>query len=193
VNAGGTATRAIELQWGANSERNVIGYRVYGPSGLVCPQNGAGEPSLTILSLALSCVDLKPPAYSATNIKYKVAALFRPPVPGKKEVSTELIGEGATAELNVPSGEPARPSAPASLTAKKEEDGSVKLTWPKVAGAAFYRIYRGSTEYTSRYGTASQAEKPSFVDTEAPSEHKYWVTAVTANLTESEYTVPVTK
>jgi type II secretory pathway pseudopilin PulG len=170
VNAGGTATRAIELEWQANTERNVIGYRVYGPSGLVCPQNAAGEPSLSTLSLALSCVDVHPPAYGASNIKYEVVALYHPLTPSKEAVSEE-IGHGAAAILNVPSGEPVRPSAPVPLSAKKEEDGSVKLTWPKVEGASFYRIYRGSTEYTSRYGTTAQAIEPSFVDTDATTAH----------------------
>jgi type II secretory pathway pseudopilin PulG len=188
VNVGGTQTRAIELQWHANSERNVVGYRVYGPSGLVCPRNGAGEPSPTTLSLALSCIDLHPPAYNASNIAYKVAALYRKaktaPEPEREELSEEL-GEGPATTLNVSPGEPARPSEPMSLSATKNEDGSVTLTWPKVEGAAFYRIYRGSTEYTSRYATAPQAEHPEFVDTDATAAHEYWVTAVSANLAES--------
>jgi hypothetical protein len=192
VIAGGVSTRAIELQWQANSERNVIGYRVYGPSGLVCPRNAAGEPSLTTLSTALSCIDLNPPAYSATNITYEVRALYHPSS-GAESVNTEEIKQGPAAVLKVPSGEPARPAAPKELEAKKNEDGSVTLKWSKVTGASFYRIYRGSTEYTSRYAVASPGTETTFVDTNAVSAHEYWVTAVTSSLTESTFIGPVTK
>jgi type II secretory pathway pseudopilin PulG len=191
VNVAGNQTRVVELQWHANSERNVVGYRVYGPGGLVCPRNAAGEPSMTTLSLSLSCIDLHAPAYNATNISYEVAALYHE-AEAKEELSTN-IAESARAVLNVPSGEPVWPSAPAPLSATKNEDGSVTLTWPKVEGAAFYRIYRGSTEYTSRYGTAPQAGIPEFVDTDATAAHEYWVTAVSSNLAESSPSKPVTK
>jgi|GEM_PF-1246959 len=191
VNAGGAMTRVIELQWQANSERNVIGYRVYGPSGLICPRNSAGEPSLTTLSLSLSCIDLHPPAYNASNVAYEVRALYHPASKlSPEEVNEKEVEQGPAAVLKVPSGEPTAPSAPASVTATKNEDGSVTLTWPKVEGAEFYRIYRGSTEYTSRYGTASEA---SFTDTDATTAHTYWVTAVSSSLTESPVAGPVTK
>jgi len=187
VNVSGSPTRVIELQWQANSERNVVGYRVYGPSGLVCPRNSSGEPSLTTLSLSLSCIDFNAAAYSAST--YEVTALYHQALlePEKEELSAN-IGEGARAILKVPSGEPVRPSAPASLTATKNEDGSVTLTWPKVEGAAFYRIYRGSTDYTSRYGVSSE---PTFLDTDAVTALEYWVTAVSSTLTESTYAGPV--
>ena len=191
VNASGAMTRVIELQWKANSERNVIGYRVYGPSGLACPRNPAGEPSLTTLSLALSCIDLHPPAYNASNIAYEVVALYHPAsTTGEEEIDEKKVEQGSPAVLKVPSGEPTAPSAPASVTATKNEDGSVTLTWPKVEGADFYRIYRGSTAYISRYGTASET---TFTDTDAAPAHTYWVTAVSPNLTESPVAGPVTK
>jgi Tfp pilus assembly protein PilV len=187
VNAGSGFSRAIELQWHANSERNIVGYRVYGPSGLVCPRNAAGEPSLTTLSLALSCIDLHPPAYPASNITYEVVALYHKP---SEETVSEEIGQGAPAVLKVPSGEPAWLSAPASLSATKNGDGSVTLAWPKVSGAAFYRVYRGSPEYTSRYAVVTPGTETTFQDTDATSPHEYWVTAVSlaigSQLAESE-------
>jgi hypothetical protein len=65
-------TQVAELQWQANSERNVIGYRVYNPSGKeVCP----GSPST--LSLQVSCIDFNPPAPTAANLTYSVVALYR--------------------------------------------------------------------------------------------------------------------
>src|SRR5207244_4963260 len=65
-------TQVVELQWQANSERNVVGYRVYNPSGKeVCP----GSPST--LSLEVSCIDFNPPEQTASNLTYKVVALYR--------------------------------------------------------------------------------------------------------------------
>ena len=65
-------TQVVELQWQANSERNVIGYRVYDPSGEeVCPGAAA------TLSLATSCIDLTPPATTASALTYSVVALYR--------------------------------------------------------------------------------------------------------------------
>jgi hypothetical protein len=66
------------------------------------------------------------------------------------------------------------------------------LKWeaPKSGTApSFYRIYRGSTDYTSRYGETTSTE---YKDTDATSTHAYWVTAVSSNLTESTFLGPVT-
>jgi Tfp pilus assembly protein PilV len=188
----GSPNRAIELQWQANSERNVIGYRVYGPSGLVCPRNGAGEPSLSLLSLALSCIDLHPPAYSASNITYEVVALYRE---AQGETLSEKVSQGPATVLKVPSGEPPSPNAPTTLEAKKNGDGSVTLKWSVPSGTpapAFYRIYRGSTDYTGRYDLITPGSATSYIDANAVATHSYWVTAVTSSLTESPFTGPVT-
>jgi hypothetical protein len=72
VSSEATKTQVAELQWQANTERNVIGYRVYNPSGKeVCP----GSPST--LSLELSCIDFSPPETTASNLTYSVVALYR--------------------------------------------------------------------------------------------------------------------
>jgi hypothetical protein len=68
----------------------------------------------------------------------------------------------------------------------------VTLKWeaPKTGTApSFYRIYRGSTEYTSRYGETTATE---FNDTDATTTHEYWVTAASSTLTESTLVGPVT-
>ena len=63
----GTAQAVTELEWKANPERNVIGYRVYNESNaLVCPE------SAQTLSLKLSCIDM-----ANTGGTYQVAALYR--------------------------------------------------------------------------------------------------------------------
>lgn len=64
----GTPTSVTEIEWDANSERNVIGYRVYNASGgLVCPA------STQTLSLKLSCYD----ASAANGGNYTIRALYR--------------------------------------------------------------------------------------------------------------------
>jgi Tfp pilus assembly protein PilV len=179
VNAGGVPTKVVELDWQANSERNVIGYRVFkGDGSEACP--GGGE-----LSLRVSCIDFKPPlpSGSAAERTYSVAALYRD--------SSGAVREGAAALFTVASGVPTGPTAPTNLTLKKNADGSTTLTWSAPSGGeavSFYRVYRGSTDYTSRYDTATST---TYTDTDAVTAHQYWVTATTANLTESPFAGPV--
>jgi type II secretory pathway pseudopilin PulG len=175
-------TKVVELEWKANTERNVIGYRVYDPSkALVCPASVA-EGGLTLLSVSLSCVDMTPPSPGASNLTFAASAVYR-------NYKGELA-EGPAGTLAIVGG----PHAPRSLEAKKQSDGSVLLTWEKPESGgepvSFYRIYRGSKNYTSRYDVvlASGSEsKYTYTDTDATVEHEYWVTAVDANLTESEF------
>jgi type II secretory pathway pseudopilin PulG len=186
VNVSGTAKNAVELQWQANTERNVIGYRVYGnhPSRhLVCPSAEA------TLSLTLSCIDFNPPLPSESGAQrtYNLVALYRD---AKGEVQSGLEAsftpEGG---LSAPPG----PQAPTELKVVKNENGSVTLSWKEPASGPaviFYRIYRGSTDYTSRYGVTSSGTTVTFTDSEAVTSHEYWVTAVNSNLTESSVLGP---
>jgi type IV pilus modification protein PilV len=186
----GSPTKAVELQWEANSERNVIGYRVYNPLGvlesdLICPSGGKST-----LSTALSCIELKTGFEPKSGLTYSLAALYRN-AEGKVE-------EGAKASFTLAFPAPAAPNTPTGLEAKKEENGSVRLTWEAPSGGtkvAFYRIYRGSTDYTSRYDTASVVEKqkPGYTDSDAIEKHTYWVTAVSETMTESAFSNQVTE
>jgi Tfp pilus assembly protein PilV len=173
----GTKKRALELQWEANSERNVIGYRVKSPEGSVCP-SGTGE-----LSLSLSCIEVPRKYEPGSTPAYTVAALYSN---AKKEI---VEGKKKTVTL----GKPEEPNVPTGLTVTKNEDGSVTLKWnaPKEGPAvAFYRIYRGSTNYTSRYATAPASET-SYNDSDATVAHTYWVAAVSSTMTESSFVGPV--
>jgi hypothetical protein len=173
----GVRTEDAELQWEANTEHNIIGYRVYRPGGLACPA------SEEMLSLALTCTDVGGP--KKTEATYEIAALYRN-AEGK-------VVEGAKATVKLPWPAPAAPAKPEPVEATKNEDGSVTLTWPKVSGAAFYRIYRESTNYASRYDVAPGSENPGYTDTDATVAHSYWVTAVNSNMHESAPVGPVTK
>jgi Tfp pilus assembly protein PilV len=183
----GKATKVVELQWQANSERNVIGYRVYNPKGeLVCPS------SASTLSVALTCTDFNLPAKaSESNQAYTVVAVYRK---AESEVLSETTSNGPAATATALKGPPEGPHVPGGpLSATKNADGSVTLKWSAPSGgsaAVFYRVYRGSEEYGGRYAVVP-AGTTEFTDSEAVTAHNYWVTAVNANLTESPLLGPV--
>jgi prepilin-type N-terminal cleavage/methylation domain-containing protein len=188
INVGGVPTKVVELQWQANSERNVIGYRVYtkrGKEGLVDEGEktaGACPGSPETLSIALSCIDFNPPSPGDPKLErtYALSALYR-----DKEGN---VREGRAALFTAEAG-PA-PNAPEKLKAHKELDGSVTLSWTEPPGepkVLFYRIYRGSTDYTGRYDTTSNGTTTTYTDNDAVVAHTYWVTAVTSTLTESSF------
>ena len=67
VRIDGTSRSVIELEWLANTERNVLGYRVYRPDlSLACPT------TLTAVHQPVTCVDTSPSWGT-----YRVAAVFR--------------------------------------------------------------------------------------------------------------------
>ncbi len=167
----GVASEVAEFQWKANTERNVIGYRVLGPNKeLICPE------SLESLNTTTSCTDLALPAEKPSERAYSVVALYRNAV--------EEIQQSAPGPITIKRAESTTPNAPTKLSLTKNADGSVTLKWeaPKTGSTpTFYRIYRGSTNYTSRYGETTSTE---FNDTDATTTHEYWVTAVGSHLTE---------
>jgi type II secretory pathway pseudopilin PulG len=182
-------TKVAELQWQANSERNVIGYRVYNAKNeLVCPTEAS------TLSTAQSCIDLKLAAKAPeSNQVYSVVALYRQ---AEGELLSKSVSEGPATKFTLEKGPPPAPNVPVGpLTATKNADGSVTLKWSPPSGGAvvvFYRIYRGGEEYTFRENLVG-AGATEFTDTNATSPHSYWVTAVNANLTESPFLGPVTQ
>jgi Tfp pilus assembly protein PilV len=176
--------KVVELEWKANTERNVIGYRVYDPSppgSLVCPE------SLSTLSVALSCIDMSPPAPAAANLTYSAYALYRNTLGELAQGAAGAFAVSKTVE---------GPNPPLTLEATKQAEGSVLLKWSAPAttpqAITFYRVYRGSKNYTSRYDVVP-AGTTTYTDTSAAVEHEYWVTAVDANFTESAFLGPVTK
>jgi type II secretory pathway pseudopilin PulG len=188
VYVSGTPKKVVDLQWQANTEKNVIGYRVYHVGGGSEPTRLACPESPSTLSLALSCIDFSPPKTTSPNLSYEVFALYRE---ASGELLSEETGQGAGARVEV-AGEPptlVAPKTPTSLTAKKNADGSVTLTWPEVSGAAYYRVYRETTDYTGRYAFITSGTTTTFTDSDAVTRHKYWVTAVNSKLMESPFLV----
>ncbi|MDP9384534.1 MAG: hypothetical protein M3P50_04765 [Actinomycetota bacterium] len=86
-----------------------------------------------------------------------------------------------------------RPPAPSGLKAATQADGTVLLSWtaPTSGDVAFYRIYKGGTEYTQRLGTTGSATEVTFVDTDPQGTFDYYVTSVSSKLAESTYVGPV--
>jgi type II secretory pathway pseudopilin PulG len=178
VYVSGVKKRVVEMEWRANTERNVIGYRVRNSTKeLVCPETEA------TLSTALSCIQFKNLPPLASPGAYSVAALYRN--------ASGVVQEGTPGTLTLVGGPPPAPNAPTVLGLEKNAEGAVVLKWKAPAAGGepvkFYRIYRGSTDYTSRYGVSAEA---TFTDADAATEHCYWVTAVDANLTESTFLGP---
>jgi len=182
INVSGVPQQVAELKWQANTERNVIGYRVYAPNGilsntLTCPNE------LATLSVALSCIDFNPPKPNAANLTYRLVALYR-------SANGEEVKEGPAASFTLnPSSATTAPNKPTGLEAKKNENGSVTLHWSAPSGGEppiFYRIYRSSTNYTGRYDVSS-GTSTTYTDSDAVTTHTYWVTAVDASLTESPF------
>lgn len=182
--AAGRNGSVVELEWLANRERDIAGYRVYRDGTLVasCP-----------LSTDTSCQDTSPPG--SPLLTYRVVALDRDPVTGN-------LREGATSlpvtvtQLNH------APNAPTGLTASTNADGSTALNWsapvpadPDVGDSiAFYRIYRDGTAVGARYDRTAVGSQTSYVDgRNGGTQHTYWVTAVDTQLAESVALGPVTR
>jgi prepilin-type N-terminal cleavage/methylation domain-containing protein len=184
----GVKKQVAELQWQPNTERNVIGYRVFNPSGtLVCPESAA------TLSLQPSCVDLLQsgsPTPASANLTYSVVALYRK---AEGEGLSVNISQGPAGTFTL-SKTPAAPKEPTGLSVTNAEGAGV-LKWVAPIGGApvvFYRIYRGSQNYTpGRYATVSAAALE-YTDTHTVEHATYWVTAVSATMTESPFTPMVT-
>jgi hypothetical protein len=145
---------------------------------------------LPTVSSALPCFHFSPPkAATATEAErtYTANALYRD--------SKGVVQQGPGGSFAVLGGPPPAPNAPKELKLTKNANGSVTLTWPASSTppeVAFYRIYRGSTDYTSRYAATGSASTTSYTDGDAEVTHTYWVTAVRANLSESPFVGPVT-
>ena len=166
----------VELEWSANPERDILGYRVYrtGSTSIkarICPAPTRGEQAVIT---RLTCTDPDPGPMPL----YTLVAVDRPtlgsPASGTREGdATTLVVGGAGV----------RPGAPLALTASVL-NGRVVLSWLPGIGAlpAFYRIYRDGVRIDR---TATSL--PSYVDP-VPLDgavRRYTVTAVSDQFNES--------
>lgn len=181
--AAGAKEKVVELQWQPNTERNVIGYRVYNRLKRVCPEGAA------TLSLEAACIDFSPPkpTDSSSELTYSVVALYRPAE--GEALSKTVVSEGPAGTRTLSKTPQAPSEMKGALKAEKTAEGAVVLKWTAPEGGAapvFYRVYRGSKNYPSRYAIVSSAITE-FTDTHAETPHEYWVTAVSESMTESPF------
>jgi len=190
VTGGRTIFGTVEIEWDANSERDIIGYEVRraGATGetVICPY--------AVQGLETSCTDPTPPG--TDPLEYRVYAYDRDAnaVPRAGDPSDpRVVTTGNQA--------PFAPHGP--LEATGNADGSVTLSWSRPSpedpdasdGIEFYRIYRDGTDIGNRYDRWFD-DRPdvTWQDTTTNGlEHTYWVTAVDEHHMESEFLGPVTK
>ena len=185
--AGGlTNFGTVEIEWTANSERDIIGYQVERADGTaVCP--------LASQKLDTLCVDQTPPA--TWPLTYYVYAFDKDPVTGDPR-------KGDRSDALVVTNTDQPPNAPTNLTASRAGDGTVTLTWKRPSpedpdagdGVAFYRVYRDGKAVGDRYGRWFDGSNSVTWQDSATggTTHTYWVTAVDQHYAESLYLGPVT-
>jgi prepilin-type N-terminal cleavage/methylation domain-containing protein len=188
VTGGRTAFGTVEIEWTANSERDVVGYQVFrvGAASPVC--------EITAQKLDTFCTDHSPPGDA--QLEYYVRAYDKDP-------TGALRASADSAHLLVRK-DNAAPYPVTGLTLTGLANGDVKLTWqrpapedPDVGDAiSFYRIYRGGTALGNRfdrYFDSSGNPTVSWTDTDTDGQpHSYWVTAVDQQYRESVVVGPVT-
>jgi len=190
--AGGHDTRAtpgwVDLQWSANRERDILGYRVSwagpdhvagnGDDTAACLTAGGG----TLLARdTTSCADFSPPAGAA---KYSIVAVDR------ATDGTLRDGDRETVSIAAPGSRPAAATGP--LIAHPGTLPTVTWSAPPSGNVSFYRIYRGGQDYGDRYDRTS-GSATTFTDSEPGSvSREYWITAVDSSFNESDAIGPVT-
>lgn len=191
----------VDIEWNANGEGDVVGYRVYRVDADGTPIERACPPAsdaASFLQSRLSCVDEAAPA---GTVRYAVVALDRDPDGHLREGAATTI---PVVEGNTP------PSAPTGLrvcaggsegcldaTGQPAPPGTTVLSWEPASdpdgAVAFYRIYRDGTGYDARYDRlyASASALVWIDDDTGGTEHEYRVTAVDEHFGESAPTEAV--
>lgn len=204
----GTAKTVADFQWTPNPELNVVGYRVYDPSGAAICQTSTTAFSSNCGANAWCfsptvCTDLNGSKWvSSNNPTYTVRALYYD--------ANKTLQEGNAQAVTLASGTPVPPPPvpQVSLTAITEPDNTAIITWSPPTGGtpvSFYWIYRDGDNYTNRYDTLSASSCTTsngtttctYHDTNRSSSHDYYITAVGgttpgADMAESPATGPVT-
>ncbi len=199
VMVAGTPTLGADLQWAANPERNVVGYRISKSGvGNICDTSTtaftANCGANVWCSTPTACVDL---SASTSNPSYTVAALYYD--------ANNTLQAGNPTNITLATGTPVPPpSVPqVSLSVVTQPDDTGILTWSPPSGGtpvSFYRIYRGGDNLSNRYDTvpaSSCSTTCTYHDTNRTAAASYWITAVGgttlgSDMAESLATGPVT-
>jgi prepilin-type N-terminal cleavage/methylation domain-containing protein len=185
VAGGRTSWGTVEIEWDANTERDIIGYDVRRDDGtVVCP--------LATQQLKTFCTDTAPPA--GPLLKYYVRAYDKTPGTGVPRYGADS-GPLLVTDTNTP------PNPP-TISSILSSGGVTTITWSKPSpadpdsgdGVAFYRIYRDGTSISDRYERwYDSSANVTYQDTVTDGKpHTYYVTAVDTHYAESPLVGPVT-
>jgi len=190
VTGGRTIFATVEIEWDANSERDIVGYEVR-------RLDAAGATVVCALAdqrLETTCTDTAPPA--TDPLEYVVYAYDRDP--------DGALREGDPSEVRTVTAGNRQPNPPTGLAAVRNADGSVTLTWSRPSpddpdgppdGVEFYRIYRDGQALANRYDRwFDGAPNVTWQDTQTNGlQHSYSVTAVDTQHLESPFAGPVSR
>jgi type II secretory pathway pseudopilin PulG len=189
VTGGRTGFGTVEIEWTANSERDIIGYQVY--------REGTATPicALAAQKLDTICTDHAPPP--TDPLKYTVYAYDQWPGTG-----TPRQGDASDPLFVV--ADNSRPFPPTNFDGTRDAaTGTVTLTWDRPSpqdpdtgdSIEFYRIYRDGILLVNRYARwFDSGVSPVWEDTQTGgTTHTYWVTAVDQYYAESLFAGPVIK
>jgi hypothetical protein len=184
VNAGRNGS-AVEIEWQANPEHDIVAYHVYRRL------TSGGAATQVCSTQQTSCQDQSPP--NQATLYYYVVAVDRDTAGNQREGA---IGNDAPVTLtNLP------PYAPTNLLASTN-NGTTILRWTAPSpqdpdpgdSIAFYRIYRDGSAYANRYDRTGTGSDLTYTDTGTDGVlHTYYVTAVDTQLAESPMLGPVTQ
>ena len=175
--AGGHDTRTgdwVDLEWKANPERDIVGYRVFRGTTQVCPT----DPSKYLPASTLSCADASPPngGTSYTMVAVDVDVRTGTTTNSKVAASLSVVGPGS------------RPAPPPGTPTVERTSGGPKLRWPASPDPViFYRVYADGHAFAQRVARTADAVALTWTDASAASTpHRYFVTAVDARYNESD-------
>jgi hypothetical protein len=177
---------AVEMEWAANTERDIIGYEVVrvDDGAVVCP--------LATQGLETTCTD--PAALDQVTVTYRVRAYDKAPVTGVPRA-------GAWSDPLVVVKSNLAPF-PAIIQSFSATGGVASIRWKRPSpiedldvgdSIAFYRVYRDGLLVADRYDRVyDSATNVDWQDSRlGGSAHDYWITAVDQHFTESSVAGPV--
>jgi hypothetical protein len=184
VAGGRTSWGTVEIEWDANTERDIIGYDVRRSDGtVVCP--------LSTQQLKTFCTDPSPPA--GALVSYWVRAYDKAPGTGVPRAGAD------SARLDVTNTN--TPPFPPAITSVMTVGGVTTIKWNKPSpadldpgdGLAFYRIYRDGISINNRYERwYDNSPTVTWQDTlTGGTSHTYYVTSVDTHYAESPLVGPV--
>ena len=175
---------AVELEWRANYERDIVGYRVYRSGSPSTPLEGSTRFQQTCAGKSTfseaSCVFDAP----AATDNYYVRAVDRDPSGALREGPSSPLIAGSTASPT--------PNVVRNVVKTGSASTSVQITWddPTANAERFYRVYRGGTALENRYWRSGDTSIETFTDT-TPNGQPYYVVAVGSGYSEGPFFGPV--